>query len=261
MPKLSVNLSMLYPDSPFIDRFARAHASGFRFVEYMFPYDYDLGEQARILDRLGLEMVLFNLPAGNFPAGDRGIAAHPDRIDEYRRGVDQAIDAARTLKCRLVNCLVGKQVDGVPYAEHQRVMVENLRYTAQRFADAGLTLLLEPLNPYDTPGFVLTNSRQAWQIQDEVGAPNLKVQYDIYHMQRVEGELAATMQANLARIGHIQLADNPGRHEPGSGEINYRFLLPYLDQIGYDGYVGLEYRPAGNTEDGLSWIADHGLKL
>jgi hydroxypyruvate isomerase len=252
---------MLYTDSPFLDRFARARASGFRYVEFLFPYDYDVAAIAAALDRYGLQQVLFNLPAGDWAKGERGIAAHPDRLDEFRRGVGRAIEVARVLKCPQMNCLVGKRDPRFPLEDQQRVMAENLRYAAAAFAEHGLTLMVEALNPYDMPGFLLTSSRAAFALQDEVGATNLRFQYDAYHMQRVEGELAATIEKNLVRIGHIQIADNPGRHQPGTGEINYRFLLNHLDRIGYTGFVSLEYVPQGTTEDSLAWISEYGFSL
>ncbi len=261
MPKLAANLTMLYADSPFLDRFARARASGFRYVEYLFPYEHDLRALATALEQNGLTQVLFNLPAGNWSAGDRGIAAHPDRIAEFRHGVAQAIEAARVLKCRQLNCLVGKRDARVSPEEQHRVMIENLRYAATALGEQGLTLLVEMLNPYDVPDFLIASPRAAFAVQEEVGSPNCKIQYDVYHAQRTEGELAATFQKNLARIAHVQIADTPGRHQPGTGEINYRFLLNFLDRIGYPGFVGLEYIPEGTTEESLSWIKEYGFSF
>ena len=261
MPKFAANLTMLYTDSPFQDRFARARASGFRYVEYLFPYEHDLSALATALEQNGLTQVLFNLPAGNWSAGDRGIAAHPDRIAEFRSGVAQAIETARMLKCRQLNCLVGKRDARVPLEEQRRVMIENLRYAAAALGEQGITLLVEMLNPYDVPDFLLASPRAAFAVQEEVASANCKIQCDVYHAQRTEGELAATFQKNLARIAHVQIADNPGRHQPGTGEINYRFLLNFLDRIGYSGFVGLEYIPEGTTEESLSWIREYGFSL
>jgi len=261
MPKFAANLTMLYTDSPFLDRFARARTSGFRYVEYLFPYEHDLSALATALEQNGLTQVLFNLPAGNWSAGDRGTAAHPDRIAEFRSGVAQAIETARMLKCRQLNCLVGKRDARVPLEEQRRVMIENLRYTAAALGEQGITLLVEMLNPYDVPDFLLASPRAAFAVQEEVASANCKIQYDVYHAQRTEGELAATFQKNLARIAHVQIADNPGRHQPGTGEINYRFLLNFLDRIGYSGFVGLEYIPEGTTEESLSWIREYGFSL
>lgn len=261
MPKFVANLTMLYTDSPFMERFARARASGFRYVEFLFPYDYDVPAIAETLDKNGLCQILFNLPAGNWAAGERGIAAHPDRIAEFRRGVARAIEVAGELQCRQINCLVGNRDAPVPLEDQRRVMIENLRYAAVALDEHGLTLMLEPLNANDLPDFLLTTSRAAFAVQDQVAAPNLKIQYDVYHMQRAEGELAATLHKNLARIGHVQIADNPGRHQPGTGEINYRFLLNHLDRIGYAGYVSMEYAPEKSTEESLAWVGEHGFTL
>lgn len=261
MPKFAANLSMLYADSPVLERFARASDSGFRFVEYQFPYERDAGEFAAALERHGLGLALFNLPAGNWTAGERGIACMPDRVEEFRAGVGQAVAVAKTLQCRRLNCLVGKR-DACHAVETQRkTMVENLRFAGEALAREGMTLMVEALNHFDFPGFFLTCSQAAFEVLDEVGLPNVQFQYDVYHLQRVEGELAGTIQRNLSRIGHIQIADNPGRHQPGTGEINYRFLLAFLDRIGYQGYVALEYNPEGKTEDTLGWIREYGFRL
>ncbi len=261
MPKFAANLSMLYTDSPFLERFARARASGFRHVEYLFPYEHDLRALATALEQNGLTQVLFNLPAGNWSAGERGIAALPDRVAEFRAGVTRAIETARALKCRQVNCLVGKRDVHVPFEEQHRVMIENLRYAALALGEQNIALLVEMLNPFDVPDFLIASPRAAFAVQDEVASPNCRIQYDVYHAQRTEGELAATLQRNLARIAHVQIADNPGRHQPGTGEINYRFLFDFMDQAGYAGFVGLEYVPAGTTEQSLGWIREYGYVL
>jgi hydroxypyruvate isomerase len=259
--RFAANLTMLYADSPLLERYARAAASGFRYVEVQFPYDHDPSALARALRENGLQQALFNLPAGDWANGERGIAAHPDRILEFRRGVGAATELARALACRQLNCLVGTRDPSVPLEDQRRVMVENLRYAAGELICEGLTLLLEPMNTYDVPGFLLSGSRDAFALQDSVKARNLKVQYDVYHMQRTEGELAATLEKNLSRIGHIQIADNPGRHQPGTGEINYGFLLHHLDRIGYAGIVGLEFLPTGRTEESLGWLEHYGFRL
>ena len=201
-----------------------------------------------------LRVVLHNLPAGDWDAGERGIACHPDRVDEFRAGVARAISYAQALGVGQLNCLAGKLPAGVSEADARRTLVENLRFAAAALKAAGLRLLIEPINSFDIPGFYLTRTAQALAILDEVGADNALVQYDLYHAQRMEGELAATLQQHLARIGHVQLADNPGRHEPGTGEINYAFLFAHLDRIGYAGWVGCEYKPATSTEAGLGWL-------
>ena len=253
MPRFAANLTMLFNEVPFLDRFERAAAAGFEAVEFLFPYAFDATEIRQRLDRHRLQLVLHNLPAGDWDAGERGIACHPDRVAEFRAGVAQAVRYAQALGVGQLNCLVGKAPPGVADAVLRQTLVANLRFAAAELAAAGLKLLIEPINTFDIPGFWLHHTTQALEVLDQVAASNAYVQYDIYHAQRMEGELAATLQRHLPRIAHIQLADNPGRHEPGSGEINYRFLLAHLDHIGYSGWVGCEYKPAGSTEAGLGW--------
>jgi len=253
MPKFSANLTMLFNELPFLDRFERAAAAGFKAVEFLFPYAHSAREIRHRLDAHGLELVLHNLPAGDWDAGERGIACLPDRVDEFRLGVARAIDYASALGVPQLNCLAGKAPAGVDDALLRRTFVDNLRFAATELQRAGLKLLIEPINTFDIPGFYLNRTAQALAILDEVGADNAFVQYDLYHAQRMEGELAATAQKHLARIGHIQLADNPGRNEPGSGEINYEFLFAHLDRIGYAGWIGCEYKPRTSTEAGLGW--------
>ncbi|MEN9419366.1 MAG: hydroxypyruvate isomerase [Pseudomonadota bacterium] len=253
MPKFAANLTMLFNEAPFLDRFALAREAGFEAVEFLFPYAFPAAEIRRRLDDHGLALVLHNLPAGNWEAGERGIACLPDRIAEFRDGVAQAIEYAQALGVAQLNCLAGKAPAGVPDALVRRTIVENLRYAADALGRCGLKLLVEPINTYDMPGFYLCRSSQAIELLDEVGASNAFLQYDLYHMQRMEGELAATLQRLLPRIAHIQLADNPGRHEPGTGEIHYPYLFELLDRIGYAGWIGCEYKPATTTQAGLAW--------
>lgn len=253
MSKFAANLSMLFTELPFLDRFEAAARAGFTAVEFLFPYAYSVADIRQRLDAHKLKLVLHNLPAGDWDAGERGIACHPDRVEEFRAGVAKAIAYATALGVGQVNCLAGKAPAGVSDAVLRSTFVNNLKHAAAELKDAGLRLLIEPINHFDIPGFYLKYTAQALAILDEVGADNAFVQYDIYHAQRMEGELAATMQKNLARIGHIQLADNPGRNEPGTGEINYPFLFAHLDRIGYTGWIGCEYKPATSTEAGLGW--------
>ena len=255
MPRFSANLSMLFTEVPFLDRFERAAQAGFEAVEFMFPYAHSPQEIKARLDATGLKAVLHNLPAGDWEGGDRGIACDPARVAEFRAGVARGVAYATTLGVPQLNCLAGKAPAGADDALLRHTFVDNLRFAAAALHQAGLRLLVEPINRYDIPGFYLQRTAQALSVLDEVGAPNAFVQYDIYHAQRTDGELAATLAQHLARIGHIQIADNPGRHEPGSGEINYRFLFQHLDRIGYQGWVGAEYRPASTTEAGLGWRA------
>jgi len=259
MTKLAANLTMLYNEVDFIDRFAAAAQSGFKGVEYLFPYAYPKEQLAEQLGRHGLVQVLHNLPAGDWVKGERGIACLPERVGEFQDGVGRAIDYARALGCKRVNCLAGIAPAGVDRARVDATFVANLKFAADKLGAAGIRLLIEPINTYDIPGFHLSRTEQALATIRATESSNLFVQYDIYHMQRMEGELANTMKAHLAQIAHIQLADNPGRNEPGTGEINYRFLFGFLDAIGYDGWIGCEYKPKAATVDGLGWRAAHGV--
>jgi hydroxypyruvate isomerase len=253
MPKFSANLSMLYTEHAFLDRFEPAAKAGFKAVEFLFPYAFSAADIKARLNHNGLQLVLHNLPAGDWEAGERGIACHPDRVEEFRAGVAQAIAYAHVLGVSQLNCLAGKTPAGAGDAVLRKAFVDNLRYAASELKKAGLKLLIEPINTFDIPGFYLNRTTQALDILDEVGANNAFVQYDIYHAQRMEGEVAATIQKHLARIAHIQLADNPGRNEPGTGEINYAFLFTHLDRLGYGGWIGCEYKPASTTDAGLGW--------
>lgn len=259
MPKFAANLTMLFNELDFLDRFDAAAKAGFKGVEYLFPYDFTVEELTARLKDNGLTQVLHNLPAGDWGAGERGIACHPDRVAEFQAGVDQAITYATALGCKQINCLAGIMPAGVD-AEIVRVtFVDNLKYAADKLKAAGIRLLIEPINTRDIPGFYLCGTQQALDIIVATGSDNIAVQYDIYHMQIMEGDLALTMQKHLASIEHIQLADNPGRNEPGTGEINSPFLFGFLDKIGYQGWIGCEYKPATTTVEGLGW-ADAYLK-
>lgn len=253
MPQFAANLTMLFTELPFLERFDAAARADFKAVEFLFPYGFAMEDIRQKLDANGLALVLHNLPAGDWDAGERGIACLPDRVEEFRAGVATAIGYAKGLGVGQLNCLAGKAPSGVASAVLRQTFVSNLRYAAAELGAVGLKLLIEPINTYDIPGFYLSRTQQALDILDEVGADNAFVQYDIYHAQRMEGELGATIQKNLARIGHMQLADNPGRHEPGTGEINYAWLFKHLDAIGYQGWVGCEYKPASSTVAGLGW--------
>ena len=265
MPKFAANLTMLYNELPFLDRFAAAAKSGFKAVEFLFPYDFAAQEIAQRLKDNGLQLVLHNLPAGNWAGGERGIACHPDRVGEFRDGVQQALDFAAALNPPQLNALAGIAPAGVSEADARQTLVGNLRFAAGKLGERGIKLLMEPINTFDIPGFFVNRTAQALAIMDEVGSSNLYLQYDIYHAQRMEGELAATLKQHLARIGHIQLADNPGRNEPGTGEIAYRFLFDQLDALGYRGHIGCEYKPKdsgpGGTDAGLGWVAAHNQTL
>ncbi len=259
MPKLAANLTMLFNEVDFLDRFGEAARAGFKGVEFLFPYAFEAAQIAERLDASRLELVLHNLPAGNWEAGERGIACNPARKAEFQDGVGKAIEYARALGVGQLNCLVGIKPQHVTDGQAYGAVVDNLKFAAGALKAEGIRLLVEPINTFDIPGFYLSGTEQALGIIRETASDNIRVQYDIYHMQRMEGELAATIKANLAMIGHIQLADNPGRFEPGTGEINYRYLLGMLDEIGYAGWVGCEYKPKAGTAAGLKWIAEHGL--
>jgi hydroxypyruvate isomerase len=255
MPKFDANLTMLFNEVDFLARFEVAAKAGFRGVEYLFPYPYPKEALAEQLAKHRLTQVLFNLPAGDWGKGERGIAAVPGRESEFRDGVGLALSYAKALGCGQSNCLVGIPPKDADPGAVRSTLVGNLRFAAREFERAGVKLLVEPINPYDIPGFYLNRSDQTIALFDEVGERNLWLQYDIYHMQRSEGELAATMAKLLPRVAHIQVADNPGRHEPGTGEINYDFLFRRIDELGYDGWIGCEYIPKTTTREGLGWLA------
>ena len=255
MPQLAANLSMLFTELDFLDRFEAAARAGFRGVEYLFPYDFPMEQLRDRLEQNQLTQVLHNLPAGDWQAGERGIACDPSRVGEFQEGVGQAIAYAKALGCGQVNCLAGIAPNGIDEGTLRETFVSNQTFAANELAKADITLLIEPINTRDIPGFYLCHTQQALECMAAAGASNLKLQYDAYHMQIMEGDLAQTIEGHMDRIGHIQIADNPGRNEPGTGEINYSYLLPLLDRLGYAGWVGCEYRPLAATEDGLGWAA------
>ena len=260
MPKFAANLTMLFTEVSFLERFALARKAGFTHVEYLLPYAFKAEDLKAELVKHGLQQVLFNLPAGDWAAGDRGIGAAPGREAEFRAGVSKAIEYAKALGVSRLNCLAGKRVAGRSDEEHWQTLAQNVRFAATELAPHGIELLVEPINHYDIPTFVLNRTEQALKLLDEVAQPNVRVQYDIYHAQREEGELAATITKHLARIGHIQIADNPGRHQPGTGEINFPFLFRRLDELNYPGYIGLEYVPKPDSASSFGWLRDYGFK-
>lgn len=255
--RFSANLSFLFSEREFFERFSAARAAGFEAVEFHFPYAHDRVALTEVVMTSGVEVVLFNLPAGDWDGGERGIACHPNRIAEFQDGVGRAIEYAQALGCRRVNCLAGVAPDGVPAQKVRETLVENLRFAATVLRREAIELVLEPLNTRDTPGFFVATTRDGLAIIDEAGCDNLRLQYDVYHAQVMEGDLAYTLETHLPRIGHIQIADNPGRHEPGSGEINFPFLFQHLVAIGYAGWIGCEYKPRAGTEAGLGWLAPY----
>jgi hydroxypyruvate isomerase len=250
MPKLAANLSMLFPERAFLERFSAAAAAGFRYVEYQFPYPHGAAEVADAARGAGVEVVLHNLPAGDMARGERGIACLPGRERDFREGVARAIEYAKAAGCPRLNCLAGLASED---PRHFDTLVANVRYAARRLAEVGLQLMLEPINTRTVPGFFLTGSAQAIDVLDAAGEGNAFLQYDVFHMQIMEGDLAATIERLLPRIGHVQVADVPERHEPGTGEVNFDFLLAHLDAVGYSGWVGCEYNPLGDTLEGLKW--------
>jgi hydroxypyruvate isomerase len=253
MPKLAANLTMLFNEVGFMDRFGAAARAGFRGVEFLFPYAFHADQIADKLNLYLLDLVLYNLPAGKWDEGERGIACHPDRVGEFQDGVGEAMQYAKVLGVKQLNCLVGIVPPRVDHDKAYATTVGNLTFASQKLKAAGIRLLIEPINTFDIPGFFLSRTMQALEIIEDTGSDNLFVQYDIYHMQRMEGELAGTIRNHQAMIKHVQLADNPGRFEPGTGEINYRYLFGMLDEIGYEGWVGCEYKPKAGTVDGLRW--------
>ena len=257
MPKFAANLTMLFNEVDFLDRFEAAASAGFKGVEYLFPYDYDPDALVERLQKHSLAQVLHNLPAGDWNAGERGIACHPDRVSEFRDGVGTAIEYATALGCKQVNCLAGIVPRSVSAGRAHETFVENLRFAAPALEESGIRLVIEPINTIDIPGFFLNRTHQGRSIISEVASPNLFLQHDIYHMQIMEGDLARTIEQNLDVIAHMQLADNPGRHEPGTGEINYPYLFGLIDSSGYQGWIGCEYVPSTTTEEGLDWISAH----
>jgi len=254
MPRFAANLTMLFNEVPFLERFALAKTGGFKAVEFLFPYDFDVQAIKSALDNNALKLALHNLPAGDWNAGERGIACLPDRVTEFRAGVAKAIEYATILGVPQLNCLAGKAPSGADPIALYDTFVGNLQYAASELKKVGLKLLIEPINTFDIPGFYLSKTEQGIAILDAVAADNAFLQYDIYHAQRMEGELANTIQKYFSRIAHIQLADNPGRNEPGTGEINYEYLFGLLDRLGYAGYIGCEYKPLKTTEAGLGWM-------
>lgn len=261
MLSFAVNLTFLFTETPFLERFARARACGFRAVEFHNPFPYS-ENIAAILDAAresDVRIIHFNLPVDDWTNGNRGIAAHPGLEDEFRRSVYTAVEIARALGCRQLNCPVGNREPDYSLAQQHRTLLANLHYAAEVTALADIMLLLEPLNPITHPQYLLTTTQRAIELQDAVNAPNLKIQYDYYQMQRSEGELAETVRTNLSRIGFIQLANNPGRHQPDTGEINFQYLLGQLSNSAYDGFISLEYVPTGHTENSFAWIKNMGL--
>jgi hydroxypyruvate isomerase len=245
---------MLFTEVAFLERFARASNAGFRAVECQFPYPYDADAIAEALQRHRLTLVLHNLPAGDWASGERGIACLPDRVGEFQDGVGRAIDYARALGCTRLNCLAGLTPEAADPDALRQTFVDNLRFAARELKRHGLTLLVEPINTRDVPGFFLRTSRQAMEIIGEVGAENLSLQFDVYHLHIMEGDLVASIERNLPNIAHVQVADDPGRHEPGTGSIDFASVFDAFRRADYRGWIGCEYVPSRTTEESLGWL-------
>lgn len=254
MPKFAANLSLLFNEYEFLDRFDAAQACGFQFVEYLFPYAWTAEQLKQKLDQNSLTQVLFNLPPGDWEAGDRGLACDPARRDEFRFGVDQALRYAQVLGVRQLNCLAGLVQDIDP-VQAWDTLINNLSYAATQLDQHGIRLLIEPINSrVDMPGYLVDSLEKGLLALQQVNHPNLKIQFDLYHMQIMQGDLIRSIERHFADIAHIQFADNPGRHEPGTGEINFASIFKRLDELNYRGWVSAEYRPSVKTEQSLNWL-------
>lgn len=254
MPRFAANLTMMFTEHPFPQRFGAAARAGFEAVEFLFPYAWPAGDIAAWLAESRLRNVLFNLPPGDWEAGERGIASLPGREAEFASSVEQALDYARVLGTPRLHVMAGLLPEGADRAAHRALYVANLRHAARRAAAQGIGLLIEPINGRDMPGYLLQTQADAHAVCDAVGAPNLQVQMDLYHAQIMEGDLTTKLRRHIGRIGHIQIASVPDRQEPAGGELNVAHLFAELDALGYTGWVGCEYRPRGRTEDGLDWL-------
>ncbi|ARL41147.1 2-oxo-tetronate isomerase [Burkholderia pseudomallei] len=257
MPRFAANLTMMYNEHAFLERFAAAARDGFKAVEYLFPYEFPAAELKARLDAHGLVQALFNAPPGDWAAGERGIASLPGREDEFRRAIDTALDYARVIGNDTLHVMAGLIAPTQDRARHRDVYLRNLAHAAEAARAQNVTIVIEPINPRDMPGFFLNRQDDAQAICREVGAPNLLVQFDCYHCQIVEGDLAMKLRRDIAGIGHIQIAGVPQRHEPDVGEIHYPYLFELIDALGYDGWIGCEYRPKAGTSEGLGWLAPY----
>ena len=258
MPRFAANVSMLFTEVSFLERFQRARAAGFEAVEFLIPYEHDADEIAAALSENGLTLALFNFPAGDFGAGDRGLASDPSRVGKFRDSAELAMRYADILRPEKMNCLAGKLLPGVSRQDQLDTLRTNLRDAADLAATHGVRLVMEPLNPFDAPGYLVATPDEGFAVIEQVNHPNLKVEYDIYHAQRTQGNMTSTLASRMPLIGHIQIADSPDRHEPGTGEINYPFVLQAIDDAGYDGWISLEYKPRTDTASSLEWLRTMG---
>ena len=259
MPKLAANLSWLYQELPLLDRFAAAAAAGFKAVEILFPYEAPAETVAGLLRKHGLEQALFNLPPGDWSKGERGFAAVPGREATFGAAFAEALAYAKIVKCPKLHVMAGMVPDGVPRQAMTDTFVKNLKGVAPQAAAAGVMLVIEPLNDRDVPGYYLSTTTQAAEVCAAVGAPNVKIQFDVYHAQIMEGDVTRRIERLAPQIGHVQIAGNPDRNEPDVGEIDYHHVLATLDRVGYDGWIGLEYKPKGATNAGLGWARRYGI--
>ncbi len=260
MPKFAANLTMMFNEVPFMERFAAAAQAGFAGVEFLFPYDHAAEDIARELQENSLQNVLFNMPPGDWTAGERGMASIPGRETEFRDGVAKALGYAKVLGTPCLHLMAGLLPDGADCARHRAVYVDNVRYACEEAAKHGITVLLEPINARDIPGYFLNTQAEAHAIREEVGSSNLKIQMDFYHVQIMEGDIAMKVRRYLPHIGHIQIASVPERNEPDTGEVNYPYLFALLDELHYDAWIGCEYRPAKGTLEGLNWMQAYATK-
>ncbi len=257
MPRFAANLSFLFTEVPFLERFTEAAHAGFRAVEFAFPYDYQAKELAARIKSQQLQVVLFNAPPGNWEAGDRGLASLPGREHEFAASVSTALRFAQALKCNRLHVMAGvlpHDADADERARRLRLFVRNLKFACEEAAPQNVTILIEPINPREMPNYLLSTQHEAHAIREEVGLPNMRVQMDLYHAQIVEGDLTEKIRHWLPYIGHFQIAGVPGRNEPDQGEVNYAWLFKVLDELKYDGWIGCEYRPAQSTTAGLGWM-------
>lgn len=259
MPCLCANIGFLFPEVPFLDRFEAAARAGFTAVEFASPYEYPAAELRARLQANGLSLVLINSPAGNRAAGERGFACLPGRTDTFRDGIGQALDAATALDCKLIHVMAGVPPADLAYDTALALYAVNLAWAAEKAKAAGISLVIEPLNPRDAPGYLLNTQEQGAAIVNAIGRDRIALQFDIYHCQTAQGDVAARLEKLMPVIGHMQLADVPGRHEPGTGEIGWEFLFRHIDALGYQGWVGCEYAPLGDTAEGLAWRKRYGV--
>ncbi len=259
MPRFAANLSFLFQDEPFLDRFAAAADQGFQAVEFMFPYEHAAAAVASAMRSAGLQTVLFNAPPGDWAGGERGLAALPERRKEFRSAMLRAFDYAEALNCPRIHVVAGVAPSGADRRAMEACYMDNLAWAAEQASGQGRILLIEPINRRDIPGFFLSDFDFAEKVIADIGAPNLRLQFDVYHAQIIHGDLSRRIARQLPWIGHVQIANPPDRREPGNGEIDYRYIFRQFDSLGYDGWIGCEYRPEGSTADSLGWIREYGV--